>query len=465
MGPMMQRASYYCGWIDGYDSITERVLDALSDREVGGIVLRIDSPGGDVAGIEECVRTIQQARDASGKPIAVYVDELAASGGYWLAASLSNAGVYAPRAGQVGSIGAYCVFADQREALKQEGIAVQLVREPPGKDAANPYDPVTDLAIARYATLVKADAERFYSAMAVARGKTPDEIRALNADVLGADEALSAGLIDGIKTFEEVIALINERSVSAVARRSEKTRGKAMTKARKAAEGDMPTEGAPEEKTRTTGADVATQARACSDACLACADACESGTADEAIDATKACIEACKLTIDTCNSFLGMSEGESEMPSEPPPPPETVATISFLRKETGKASLSEAMEEISRWKATQINADAERAKIEKEKAALEAEERRSLVAQMVVLGRENPATAWEDDSGKVPAEPWASMPMASLRARVAKMKTTPKSKDAPIVSGGLTERELRICKETGCDPEWFAAQKAKRGES
>jgi hypothetical protein len=98
------------------------------------------------------------------------------------------------------------------------------------------------------------------------------------------------------------------------------------------------------------------------------------------------------------------------------------------------------------------------------KATVEDKERRGLVAQMVKVGSEDPATAWADDKAEKPAEPWASMSLSALRTRVAKLSKrvhlTPPAQSTP---GGLTPSQLAICKEFNLEPERFAQLRAQAG--
>lgn len=74
-------------------------------------------------------------------------------------------------------------------------------------------------------------------------------------------------------------------------------------------------------------------------------------------------------------------------------------------------------------------------------------ERRQLVGEMVRLNAEMPATAWADDRGEVPAEPWCSMPLATLRARVEKLggqRRTPTGEVRPPVDGVHAVQTSRV---------------------
>jgi len=208
-GPLAQQArSDLCAYVDGYDAIAARFSAALSDVDVDSIVVIVNSPGGDAAGVEEATRRMADARDRSGKPVLVYIDETAASAAYWIAAGVASPGhIYMPAAGRAGSIGAISAVVDETEALKKEGIAVQLIREPEGKAEGHPAQPLTELAMARSRERVKELASRFYAHVAQARGLDAKDVRALDAAMFTGAEAKRRGLIDGVQSLESVVAL------------------------------------------------------------------------------------------------------------------------------------------------------------------------------------------------------------------------------------------------------------------
>lgn len=150
---------------------------------------------------------------------------------------------------------------------------------------------------------------------------------------------------------------------------------------------------------------------------------------------------------------------------------ETVAATAKLREITGKATLAEAVEDIAAWRKSHLSLEANREKTEADRAALDAEEYRQLTTKLVKLGIEIPATAWElDEKGlptSTPCKRILSEPLTSLRTRVTLLSAGRKPIDAhnpkPKASGnehGLTDEQLAICKEMGCDPATFAALNA-----
>jgi len=208
-GPLAQRGqAHLCGYLDGYDWVTERFTAAITDPEVGAVVLRIDSPGGDLAGLEEAVRRMRKVRGKTGKAVFAYVDELAASAAYWIASTVANQGnLVVPKAGQVGSIGVIGGYLDEALALEAEGIGVHLFREPEGKAPMHPAKPVPEIADERLQNRVKTAAKRFFGAMGRARGLKVATIRAFNGATYEGQEAVDQGLADAVGTYEQVLEL------------------------------------------------------------------------------------------------------------------------------------------------------------------------------------------------------------------------------------------------------------------
>lgn len=452
IGPLSQRADYFCGWIDGYDSIAERVTSAIEDTEVGAVVLRVDSPGGDLAGLEECIRSIVAVRDAEQKPIGVYVDELACSAAYWLAAGVSDAGIFAPTSAEVGSIGCYTMFADMRGALEQEGNAVTLVRDPPGKDAGNPFDPVVDVALERERVRVTEAATRFYEAIGSLRGVDALLVRALNGATFGAAAALEKKLIDGVMSISGVIetmsAKAQESELSGMRGRlsgAKARRTSAMKNTKRQAAEDVPAgEGESNSSGRATAAEVSTAAADCATVCTDAATACDGGTADEAIAATTAMIAACENAIKVGQSFLG--GGTLDAPAEMAEPTEPAAAAADARV----LKLLDTIESERRAEAAT------------KRAAAVAEERAKLLAESRIVSKELRALV---EDPKTPIET-ARRIARSFPAEVPNLAGDVTAVGSLAGGGtgvaGLTERELKICRDTGCTPEKFAELKARR---
>lgn len=234
-GPLAQRAMFdLCGYVDGYDAIAARVCEAIESPAIGAVVLRISSPGGDVAGLEEAVRRMRSAADASEKTVLAFADEMAASAAYWIASGVADR-VYLPESGAVGSIGCFSMLVDETKALEQEGVAVELVRDPPGKAEGHPFGPVSDLARERAQELVSGVTARFAAAVAARRGLDAKDVMKIDGAVLGGASAVKAGLADGVATLEGVIMMAGQEAAAKAAKGASLSEMAALAKVEPAA--------------------------------------------------------------------------------------------------------------------------------------------------------------------------------------------------------------------------------------
>ena len=210
-GPLAQRA-WSC-WMfsgDGYDAIVQRAAAAFNDRDTRGVVLRLDSPGGEVAGCFEAVRSLRaMARDA-GKPLVAYVDELACSAAYALACAADE--VVLPDTGLVGSIGVIMTVESYAEALAAEGVSVALITSGAAKADGHPAVALSDDARARLQADVDQLAQVFAGEVAAARPLDAKAVLALDARTFLGASAVSAGLADHVGPF--AVALERARSLA-----------------------------------------------------------------------------------------------------------------------------------------------------------------------------------------------------------------------------------------------------------
>lgn len=215
-GPLMAE-SY---WYQDYDDVLEAVKAAGEDSSVAGILLRINSPGGETDRAFETAAEIEAI--GKKKPIWCVADVNAYSAGYLLACCAEK--IYAaPISGGVGSIGVYCAHWDYSEYLKQAGIKVTLIGDPEGKTSGNPFEPLDEEGKKELRGEIERLSGEFFSFVARRRKMTVEEVQALNAGLFhGAARALGAKLADQAGTFEtalsEMIASMRERSLSVAAR-------------------------------------------------------------------------------------------------------------------------------------------------------------------------------------------------------------------------------------------------------
>jgi signal peptide peptidase SppA len=175
----------------------------LKDPEVGAIVLDVDSPGGQVNGIEELSAKIFQARGK--KPIVAVANHTMASAAYWIGTAADEV-VVTPSA-DIGSIGVFAVHQDVSAALDQNGIKVSIISEGKYKTEGNPYQPLTEEARSAIQTRVRESYDAFVASVARNRGVSPAIVRNGFGEgrVVGAAQAVKEGMADRVGTLEETI--------------------------------------------------------------------------------------------------------------------------------------------------------------------------------------------------------------------------------------------------------------------
>ena len=188
----------------GTSSLLTRMAlrSAMEDDKIKGIMFHIDSPGGTVAGVDELATDI--ARAAEKKIVRAHIDDLGASAALWIAAQAST--LTANKMAQIGSIGAFIVLEDTSGKAEMEGIKVHVISSGPLKGAFADGAPITDAQLASVQKTVDDITGHFLTAISIGRGMDMDKVEALaDGSTMIAKDALSAGLIDDVMSFEDAI--------------------------------------------------------------------------------------------------------------------------------------------------------------------------------------------------------------------------------------------------------------------
>ena len=190
---------------------TSALRQVLADDTVGQILIDIDSPGGSVYGVAELATEIVKAR--AQKPVVAVANSLAASAAYWIGCSASE--FYVTPGGEVGSIGVWQAHFDYSKALEEEGVKPTLISAGKFKVEGNPYVPLDLEAQAFMQSRVDDYYNAFIKAVAKGRGVTVADVQGGMGEgrVLGADAALAAKMVDGIATFDDVLAKMQKSAV------------------------------------------------------------------------------------------------------------------------------------------------------------------------------------------------------------------------------------------------------------
>jgi len=192
--------------VDGYGARTnpQDIGDLIDKAEenpsVKAIVLEIDSPGGTPVGSDEIARHVEDAE----KPIVVWIADVGASGGYWIAASGDY--VMAHPMSLTGSIGAYSMVITIPGLLEEWDIGSETIKSGKYKDIGTPFREMTGEEREILQDMVDDIHTEFVSHIAEQRGMSVEEVEAIaDGRPFSGREALELGLVDGLGNREDAI--------------------------------------------------------------------------------------------------------------------------------------------------------------------------------------------------------------------------------------------------------------------
>jgi capsid assembly protease len=200
--------------LTSYQSIADQLDVALADPTISGILLDIDSPGGEVNGAFDLADRIYAARKR--KPICAIANDSAFSAAYALASSADR--VYLAQTGGVGSIGVIAMHVDQSAKDASEGLAYTPIYAGDRKNDLSPHEPLADGARVGLQQEVDRLYQLFVGLVARNRNLSPEAITATEAGLLFGQEAISSGFADAVASLEQVLVALMDFTQRPLAR-------------------------------------------------------------------------------------------------------------------------------------------------------------------------------------------------------------------------------------------------------
>ncbi len=194
----------------GGDTVADLLARAREDDTIKAVVVRIDSGGGS-ANASEIIRREVDLIQQAGKPVYVSMGSVAASGGYWMAASADQ--IWAAPTTITGSIGIFGAFPTFEKSLKSLGIASDGVGTTKLSDAFDPSRPLNELVAQSMQQVIEQGYRRFIQRVAEGRNMMPEAVEKIaQGRVWAGITALELGLIDNIGNLQDAIAAVAERA-------------------------------------------------------------------------------------------------------------------------------------------------------------------------------------------------------------------------------------------------------------
>lgn len=194
----------------GGESTAALLREARDDEAVKSVVLRVDSPGGEVFASEQIRREVV-ALKAAGKPVVVSMGDLAASGGYWI--SMNADRIYADPSTITGSIGIFGLIPSVPRTLEKIGVrtdGVGTTRLAGAFDITRPLQPEVGQVIQ---AVIDKGYRDFTGRVADARKRTVAQIDTVaRGRVWSGAQARQRGLVDAFGGLDAAIADAAQRA-------------------------------------------------------------------------------------------------------------------------------------------------------------------------------------------------------------------------------------------------------------
>lgn len=193
-----------------FGSIIDNIKLASEDPTVEKIIFEVDSPGGNVSGVDQTAMAIRAIK----KPTEAHVHNMAASAAFWLAAQADKIVALTPTA-EIGSIGVAVEIMDDSEQLKNEGLKIHTIvsvgaeKKRPDVSTKKGRDQIRDRLTAVH--------DIFVNRVAIGRKVSEEKVRSDfgHGGLLIASEALEAGMID--KVIDGGIVIKADNTVEMIA--------------------------------------------------------------------------------------------------------------------------------------------------------------------------------------------------------------------------------------------------------
>ncbi|OIO04234.1 MAG: hypothetical protein AUJ52_15685 [Elusimicrobia bacterium CG1_02_63_36] len=196
-------------WGRGASNWRKKIEKLAEKDEVKAIVLSINSPGGSVGSVQDIYSAIQRIKRETGKPFVAQLGDVAASGGYYLAAACDK--VVAHPGTLVGSIGVIFSKTNVEGLLSKIGVKSGAIKSGKMKDIGSMSRPMTEEERKLLQGLIDNAYGQFLTAVADGRGMSKEEVRP-HADgrIFTGEQALGVHLIDRLGDFHDAVALAGE---------------------------------------------------------------------------------------------------------------------------------------------------------------------------------------------------------------------------------------------------------------
>ncbi|MFT6675498.1 MAG: serine protease SohB [Sulfitobacter sp.] len=178
-------------------TLAPMIEKAFAKGKPAAVAIELNSPGGSPVQSSLIGARIRRLAEEKNIPVIAFVEDVAASGGYWLAAAADE--IYADPSSVVGSIGVISASFGAHEFIKEHGVERRVYTAGQSKSMLDPFRPENPEDVARLKTLLEDIHSNFIDHVKDRRGaKLPADMDLFTGEIWLAKKAQELGLIDGI---------------------------------------------------------------------------------------------------------------------------------------------------------------------------------------------------------------------------------------------------------------------------
>jgi len=187
------------------ENLRKQIDKAFSFKNLASVLISVNSPGGSAVQSDLVTSYIQSKSQKKEIPVNVFVEDMAASGGYWVACAGSN--IFATRSSIIGSLGVIYYNVGLEGLIDKLGIERRVISAGDNKALMDPLAPLKQKDVDIIKGVLGCTHEHFVDHVKRNRGERlkGTDVELFNGEIWTGEKALKLGLIDGIQHMDDYI--------------------------------------------------------------------------------------------------------------------------------------------------------------------------------------------------------------------------------------------------------------------
>lgn len=196
-------------YVDGAEQIVEQLKGLSKDNSIGAVVLRINSPGGSVAAVQEIYEQILRLKH-SGKKVVASFGDISASGAYYIACGADK--IVSNPGSLVGSIGVIISTPNLKGLLEKLGVEYKVIKSSQHKDIGSVFRKMTEEEQRLLQGVVDNAYHQFFNVVSANRKaiKKEDLVTIADGRIFTGEQAKRVGLVDELGSCQQAIKIAAE---------------------------------------------------------------------------------------------------------------------------------------------------------------------------------------------------------------------------------------------------------------